>query len=308
MADFTNMTFPVKIQLKNRATSQSTTYAIKLKISGESVEPTPSFSQFRDDDFLEQFPDIPKYKSRDEDVFSAGITKLNITGLVIITFSDPLKFVTIEEDVTGVSPLEELSSEAISKYFRLTVDWKNSEFEEGYVSYPNLSWEYLKYDSKEGKIYLRIVFDEPYLVSQGHDLVYDRLNVTFTDAYFFRRLKDNKPLHSNYTTVSKEIPPQIIGNKDFELLNKTASFLAGFQDTTSFFIFANLVMNLPKSLFWSLHNNLELMSIEVEYGSLMPANAVYVFESIREKSSYDVIPINDLIDSVFVYNKELSEE
>jgi hypothetical protein len=91
--------------------------------------------------------------------------------------------------------------------------------------------------------------------------------------------------------------------KEYEKIAVVESRIKSIRDSTGVVLLVCIIMNLPKSLFWSLHSTIQFMSMEPEHGAKMPANAAFVFKQIKEITELKLIPTQKLIEKLKWLNK-----
>lgn len=109
-------------------------------------------------------------------------------------------------------------------------------------------------------IEIKVDFEKPLLISQGKTP--DIINVHFNKRTYFRRRTDNEALNTNSILLTAPIPKQAPNIEEAVRIEETLNQFQGISGTTLFILAFYGLMNLPKSLFWSMHGTIQFIVYE----------------------------------------------
>lgn len=144
-----------------------------------------------------------------------------------------------------------LRVEDIIKYDLIEVKilWNNPEYQEIEAVPPEFTWKVA--NMTDDILQLKLNFTEPLKISQGKSP--DVLVVTFKKRNYFLRRSDFEALNWNSTVLMADIPRQTPNERETKKIEDTLTQFEAVSGTTLFIFAGFVLMNLPKSFFWSLH-------------------------------------------------------
>lgn len=129
-------------------------------------------------------------------------------------------------------------------------------------------------------IEIKVDFAEPLLISQGKTP--DIINVHFNKRTYFRRRTDNEALNTKSILLMAPIPKQAPNIEEAVRIEETLNQFQGISGTTLFILAFYGLMNLPKSLFWSLHGTIQFIVYEPQHGGRYPANVIFMYDLLNK--------------------------